>query len=178
MIETIKVTDMHEAASIARSYGHNYTAWISLLDREDSYTCGRIHDDFKRKGVHHEYRYFRDIEYGPLADVEGPQEEDVHHIINFFRTLKSADMSHHVGVNCMAGIARSTATAMVGWMVCGYQPEIALDKVLAVRLCAYPNERILGHYDKIMKANSKEVVKVWKDSKRGQLVINPAWRID
>lgn len=168
MIETIKVTDVHIAKEISGGYhGGNHTAWISTLDPEDEHFMYNIKRKLERRGIFHFGLYFKDMDDGaPEADFEGPCKEDVEKIINFWTGLKSQDRAHHVGVNCYAGIARSTAVAMIGWMIQGYQPEVALDKVLFVRSVAWPNERILRLYDEITGSNAQEVVLKWKAEKR------------
>jgi len=171
MIETIKVTDAHWAKELAGGYTeNNFTAWISTLDPEDENFMYNIKRKLTRRGIFHFGLYFKDMDdYAPQADFEGPCRDDVEKIINFWTGLKNQDKTHHVGVNCYAGIARSTATAMIGWMIQGYQPEVALDKVLHVRPIAWPNERILRFYDEITGSDSRTVVENWKNTQR----INP-----
>lgn len=167
---------MEHALKVARAYDDNYTAWISVMDPEDERDCFNIKRLLGRRNVAHFHRFFRDFDDGE-ADVEfhGPSKEDIELMVNFLRSLKNEDKNHMVGINCTAGISRSSASAMVAWMVQGYQPEIALDKVLLVRPISWPNCRILRFYDEIAGTNSTEVVLDWKKSLKGKLFTNTAW---
>jgi len=170
MITQIKITHLEGALQMARSYDQNYTAWISLLDPEDERDCFNIKRLLGRRNVPHFHRFFRDYEDGEM-DVEfhGPSKDDVISIIEFLQALKKAEKEHFIGVNCRAGIARSSAVAVVAWMVQGFQPEVALEKVLLIRRCAWPNTRILRFYDEIMGTNSYEIVNKWKKQRNGKL---------
>ena len=170
MIEKIIVTDLQEAAAIASSPAayQNYTAWITTVDIDDEAVCLRVAEDFTKRGIPHIYRYFYDIEDGLCVHTKGAQEEDLQIIISFFRTLKHSDKNHVVGINCMAGVARSTAIAIVGWMVQCYQPEVALAKTLAVRRVAWPNLHILQLADKILGTDSFSVISSWRKNTRPQ----------
>lgn len=181
MIYNIKITDMHEASLIADGSGrvdHNYTAWVTLLGRSDQYVCERIKKDFHKKGVIHFHRYFEDIADGPLADSHGPSKEDVEYIIDFFETLKVSSKDHFIGINCYAGVSRSTAAGIIGYMVQGYAPEIAIEKIFNVRRMAQPNQRMLEFYDDIKGTNSQEIISDWNKATKGKLLTNPAWNTD
>jgi predicted protein tyrosine phosphatase len=176
MIETVKITDLDGALQLARSYSQNYTAWISLLDPEDEKDCFNIKRLLGRRDIPHFHRFFRDYDEGEIdVDIHGPSLEDVDLIINFLRTLKNQDQDHFVGINCLAGVSRSSAVGVLAWMIQGFCPEIALDKVLHVRRQAWPNTRILKFYDEIAGTNSYEVVCAWKQENKGKLFTNTAW---
>lgn len=176
MITQVKITHLEGALKMARSYDQNYTAWITTVDPEDEKDCFSIKRLLRRRNVPHFHRFFRDYEDGEY-DVEyhGPMMEDVIAICDFLITLKADQKEHFLGINCLAGIARSTAIGMISWMIQGFCPEIALDKVLLVRKTAWPNTRILRFYDEIYGTNSREVVKEWKNSLKDSLYTNSAW---
>ena len=177
-IQSIKICDVQEAKKCAGGYGgNNYTAWISTLDCEDGRDMYNIHRKFTQRGIPHFYRYFRDADDTcPYAETEGPQREDVEYIINFLTGLKNQDKNHHLGINCFAGIARSSSISLVAWVLCGFCEEVALDKVLAVRGCAWPNERILRLFDEITGKNTRQVVADWKKvPKHYSGIENLAW---
>jgi predicted protein tyrosine phosphatase len=177
MITTVKITSLDEALQKARSYDQNYTAWITTVDPEDEKDCHTIKRLLGRRQVLHFHRFFRDYEDGE-EDVEfhGPKTEDIIAIVDFLKTLKNQEKAHHLGINCLAGVARSTAIGMIAWMVHGYQPEIALDKVLFVRRCAWPNNRILRMYDEIAGTNSFDVVMKWRGEMcKSGVIVNTAW---
>jgi predicted protein tyrosine phosphatase len=173
MIANIKITSLDGALQMARSYDQNYTAWITTVDPEDEKDCFSVKRLLSRRQVPHLHRFFRDFDDGDKnVDIHGPNKIDVEIIINFFKQLKNTDKDHFVGVNCMAGVSRSTAIGMIGWMVQGYQPEIALDKILLVRKIAWPNTRILRFYDEIVGTDSCDVVMKWKgEMSRGGIII-------
>ena len=165
-IETITITDVQDAKKCAGGYGdYNYTSWISMLDVEDERDMYNIHRKFTQRGIPHFYRYFRDADDTcPYAESEGPQLEDIQYIINFLTGLKNQDKNHHLGINCFAGVSRSVACGVVAWVIQGYSEEVALEKVLAVRSCGWPNERILRLFDEITGKNTRKVVSEWKKS--------------
>lgn len=163
MIESIKITDVHVASQIAlNNQDNNYTHWITLMGPSDEHVISRIKESFKDKGVGHFHRYFEDIEDGPYLERHGPNKEDVEHIIELFKNLKNDNISHNVGINCMAGVSRSTAAGIIGWMVNGDCPEIALRKILKIRAFAHPNIHMIKLYDEIMGTKAYEFIKDWK----------------
>jgi len=180
MIETIKVVDLSTAKDIAAGYKDNsFTAWISTLDAEDEQAMYNLKRKFGRRGVKHLGIHFTDSDdYDPHAEMTGPNRHDIEAIVHFFTALKMQDTQHYVGVNCFAGIARSSAVAMIGWMIACYQPEVALGKVLAVRPVAWPNERILRLYDELTGTNSQEFVVNWKAEERRRPVFSPYLNFD
>jgi len=180
MIETIVVTDLSRAKDVSGGYQNDsFTAWISALDAEDEQAMYNLKRKFERRGVKHFGIHFTDSDdYDPHAELTGPDKHDIEAIVRFWTTLKTQDKQHCVGVNCYAGIARSSAIAMIGWMIACYQPEVALDKVLAIRPVAWPNERILRLYDEIAGTNSQEVVVNWKAEERKRPVLSPYLNFD
>lgn len=173
MIANIKITNLEGALQIARSYDQSYTAWITTVDPEDEKDCFSIKRLLGKRKVPHLHSFFRDYEDDEVgAYIHGPHKEQVEEIINFLIKLKKQDQDHCLGINCMAGVSRSTAIGMMAWMVQGYQPEIALDKILLVRKIAWPNTRILRFYDEIMGTNSFNVVMQWKkEMSKGGIIL-------
>lgn len=166
MIRTVKITDLEEAQQMARSYDQNYTAWVTTVDPEDERKCFHIKRLLSRRNVPHFHRFFRDYEDEEIgAEIHGPTKEDILAIAQFLIGLKMQDKDHFVGINCHAGIARSAAIGMMAWMIQGYQPEIALDKIILVRPCVWPNTRILRLYDEIAGTDSCDVVMKWRGEK-------------
>ena len=177
MISTVKITSLDGALQMARSYDQNYTAWITTVDPEDEKDCHTIKRLLGRRKVPHFHRFFRDYEDGEIdVDKHGPSKEDIIEIVDFLKSLKMDTKEHLLGINCMAGVARSTAIGMVAWMIQGYQPEIALDKILLTRKCAWPNNRILRMYDEIAGTESFDVVMKWRgEMTKGGIIVNTAW---
>lgn len=173
MITTVKITHLEGALQMAQSDDQNYTAWITTVDPEDERECYTIKRLLGRRLVPHFHRFFRDYEDGEIGvDEHGPKIEDVSHIVEFLKTLKNEYKEHNLGINCRAGIARSTAIGMIAWMVQGYQPEIALEKILLVQRFAFPNTRILRIYDEIAGTDSFDVVMKWRrEMSKGGIII-------
>ena len=72
------------------------------------------------------------------------------------------DKPHHLGINCFAGISRSTAVGIIALVMSGRTVEQALNEVLKVRQIAWPNIRILGFASEILGKDLKTPVANWK----------------
>ena len=176
MITTVKIMDMAQASAELGSYNNNYTAWISTVDPEDGRFIEETTTLCRRKNIPFFHRYFRDYEDGEVGcDIHGAERSDIEYIINFLKGLKAHEREHHIGINCLAGICRSTAIGMIAWMIAGFNPEVALQRVLTVRSGAWPNERVLRLADEILGTNSQKDVAEFKKNNRQNLFINPAW---
>jgi len=104
-------------------------------------------------------------------EEQGPQLHHVQSIISFIEPLVKDTKEHHLGINCFAGISRSTATGVIAWTMNGLSPSAALNEILEVRREAWPNLRILRLADSILKTNMFETVKKWKDDNKNNIFI-------
>ena len=171
MIKAIQVVDLNRAQSITGGYDHTFTCWISAADPVNRREMNIISSRLAVRGIPHHVRYFLDFDdTAPTADFHGPQIEDIKEIRAVFSELHKSNKEQNIAINCSAGISRSTALAIIGWQEAGFNAEVALDKVLAVRRFAWPNERILRLYDTLAGSSSAETIKAWKAHQKGIIV--------
>lgn len=164
MIGKIKITPLKEAKDIARGAIEGYTAWISTVGIEDEKDCFTIKRLLGRRKIPHFHRFFWDCEDHD-KDVEnyGPQKEDIEKIVEFLIGLKDSKKVHYLGINCYAGMCRSTAVGMMALVLQGYHPEDALDEILHLVPYAAPNVRMLRFFDEITGNETTKVVMRYRD---------------
>lgn len=173
MINEIKITDLSKAESHSFSYDTKYDVWISAVDKQDKRKTDRMKKNFSAKGVSYYVQHFydwsdEDGDQWKHLEPEGPQEKHVKNFINFLSPFVNDDKIHNLGVNCFAGISRSSALAIIALVMSGKTIDNALDYVLAVRPEAWPNLRILNFASKILGKDIKTHVKNWKKQVLGE----------
>lgn len=166
MIREIYIYDIYDSMR-ATDGERRFTAWLSVNDPQDQENIMCVRKKMERQGIIHFSRFFEDV---ITDDKLSPQLADVQAIVDFWKKLKEDPKEHIVGVNCAAGISRSTATAMIGWMMQGFQPEFALQKVVAVRKCAFPNRKILRLFKDISGVCSEQALEDQFSAKKGILL--------
>jgi hypothetical protein len=174
MINKITIHELSEARSI--SYKENnsgYNAWISTVDEEDRHRLSKIKKNFLNKNKN--FKYFSQVFYDwsdedrqPFIiqnlEAMGPRKDQIQNIITFIKSnLVDSPISYNLGINCFAGISRSTAIGVISWVLSGDSPEAALKKILEVRSFAYPNLRILRFASEILGIDIKTPVKNWME---------------
>ena len=176
MIESIIITSLREAKHMPFKVGLLQTHWISLSDPEDEVAIKKLKTRFAQARVKHFSQQFRDWSdedtetyIQDRIHLEGPQERHINNIISFLEPLVSSDTSHHIGINCFAGISRSTAVGIIAWVMQGKSVEEALQSVLKVRPIAWPNLRILQLASARLGKNIMTAVSDWKvkESEKG-----------
>jgi predicted protein tyrosine phosphatase len=170
MINKIKITNLAEAESYSFNPNNNdYDVWISVVGQEDRKQINRMRKNFAEKNVKHFHQFFADwsdedgIEWKHL-EHEAPQKRHTQNIITFLKPFTEDDKSHSLGVNCYAGISRSTAVGIIALVMSGRTIEQALKEILKVRNIAWPNLRILGFASEILEKDIKTHVANWKKS--------------
>jgi len=172
MIESVNIFDLNTAQVVTGGYDHTFTTWITAADPTHQSQAGIITSRLAKRNIPHHIRYFLDQDdTAPMADFDGPTPQDIKYYIDIFSKLHKDTQQHRVAINCSAGISRSTALGIIAWMIAGFDPEIALDKILKVRRYAWPNTRILRLYDQITGANSYKIISTWKKAKSGELLV-------
>jgi predicted protein tyrosine phosphatase len=168
MINKIKITNLSEAESY--SYNKNnieYDIWISVVGDEDRKQINRMRKNFSEKNVKYFNQFFADwsdedgIDWVHLKD-QAPQLRHIQNIITFLKPFTEDDKPHNLGVNCFAGISRSTAVGITALVMSGRTVEQALGEILKVRNIAWPNIRILGFASEILGKDIKTHVINWK----------------
>lgn len=180
MIASLIITDLSTAKHLPYKKELAQNLWISALDPEDKPAVSKMSSRFKRAGVKHFSQYFRDWSDEDAEDyiqkrleIEGPQESHINNIISFLEPFVSSDTLYHLGINCFAGVSRSTAIGIIAWVMQGKSTEEALQAVLEVRPCAWPNLRMLRLASSRLGKNIMTLVADWKtqELKKGIIVI-------
>jgi hypothetical protein len=150
MIESITILPLNEAVHIPFKQPVEYDLWISANDPEDTIKVTKLKGRFHKLGIPHFTQFFRDwsdedpeVFIRNRIDKEGPQVQHINNIISFLELYVKADKKYRLGINCFAGISRSTAIGIIAWVMQGMRPMEALIKILEVRVEAWPNLRML-----------------------------------
>jgi hypothetical protein len=184
MIKKISIYPLSEATSI--SYKENfsgYNAWISATDDHDKRKVQRMRNNFTIG-----YSYFKffsqffydwsdeDCEPYIKGNIEtmGPQKYHIQNIITFIKeNLVDSKYEYNLGINCFAGVSRSTALGIIAWALQGKPPEDALASVLEVRPQAWPNLRILRFAKEITGVDVLSPVEEMVEEKKGKIFVPP-----
>ena len=79
---------------------------------------------------------------------------------------------YDLGINCFAGVSRSTAIGIIAWFMQGKTPKEALEQILKVRYQAWPNLRILRFASDRLGQDLVQPVKIWK-MQEGSYIFQP-----
>jgi predicted protein tyrosine phosphatase len=178
MIKSVTITSLADAAHFSYRPEKKQNLWITTVDLEDRHKVLRIKRNLAQAGIPHFSQYFRDwSDEDPepyivsRIEIEGPKESHVNNIISFLEPYVASDTEYHLGVNCMAGISRSTAIGIIAWVMAGKTPEEALKEILNVRIQAWPNLRILRFASARLGKNIVTPISDWKENCKGLGVI-------
>jgi predicted protein tyrosine phosphatase len=100
-------------------------------------------------------------------EEQGPREQHVNNIISFLQSIVESDKVYNLGINCFAGVSRSTAIGIIAWLIQGKSPQEALEEIIKVRPMAWPNLRILRFASERLKVDLLQPVKEWKKLNSG-----------
>ena len=177
MISKIDIFELDESISLSYKDGDKYNAWISVVDEEDRYRVRRMKNNYysANRGFKLFSQFFYDWSDEDqsafiLRNIEtmGPSKQNIQNIISFIRDeLVNSEKTYNLGINCFAGISRSSAVAIIAWVLSGKNPQEALEEVLNVRPQAWPNLRILRFADEILQTSMHLLVKTWKEKNNG-----------
>ena len=168
MINKVKITNLADAESY--SFNKNktdYDVWISVVGEEDRKQISRMRKNFQEKNVKFFHQFFADwsnedgIAWKHL-EQEAPQLQNIQNIITFLKPFAEDDKPHNLGVNCFAGISRSTAVGIIALVMAGRTKEEALTEIVKDRPEAWPNLRILGFASDILNIDIHGHVSDWK----------------
>lgn len=169
MIHKVKITDLSDAESYSFNKNNkDYNVWISVVDEADKRKVSRMQKNFSEKGVRTFAQFFydwsdEDNHVWAHLQEDGPQKHHVEKIINFIRPFANDDKPHRLGVNCFAGISRSTAVGIIALVMAGRSSDQALTEILKNRPEAWPNLRILKFASEILGVDLYTTVKNWKE---------------
>lgn len=177
MIASIIITSLRKAEDKPFKPDLEQNVWISAVDPEDKNKINKLRTRLKAKGVVHFAQYFRDFSdeddetyIKNTIEEEGPREQHINNIISFLDPFVSGATPYHLGVNCFAGIARSTAIGIIAWVMQGLSPEEALKRILAVRAEAWPNLRMLRFASARLGIDILSTVSDWKTKEKNNLI--------
>jgi predicted protein tyrosine phosphatase len=174
MIASVKIMEMSKALHVPYKEPIEQTVWITTIDPEDKTRADKLHNKFSRRGVKHFSQFFRDWSdedeeqyIKDRLEFEGPREQHINNIISFLDPFVASSAPHHLGVNCFAGMSRSTAIGIIAWVMQGKAPKEALRSILDVRPVAWPNLRMLKFASNRLGVDIFTPVKEWKDEIEG-----------
>jgi predicted protein tyrosine phosphatase len=179
MISKIIITDLSKAQSYAYGHRNEYDIWVSVVDEEDRHKVSKMKRMFDAKGIKHFCRFFYDWSDEDCNDpfikdkIEyiGPQQTDVDNIIKFLSPYVSDDKIHNLGINCFAGVSRSTAVGIIALVMAGKTPQMAFDYVLSIRPQAWPNLRILRFASNKLGFDLTGPVRQWKNDNASKIYL-------
>ena len=181
MIESVIVTDLSKAVDMPFKSELKQNLWLSVVDPEDKNKVDKMRVRFKRKGVSSFAQYFRDWSdedeetyIKSNINEQGPQEQHINNIISFLVSFVDSPNIYNLGINCFAGVSRSTALSIIVWVMQGKTPQEALRSTLDVRPCAWPNLRMLGFASKRLGVDIFTPVKEWKAELNNSIYTDPA----
>ena len=141
MINKIAILDLTKA--ISTSY-HNelkgYNSWITVVDEEDREKVKRLKRNFLK--TQSNFKFFSQFFYDwsdedsdayIQKDIEtlGPQKRHVQNIITFIKEeLVCSPKVYNLGINCFAGVSRSTAIGIIAWILSGKTIEESFQNIL------------------------------------------------
>lgn len=167
------ITDLSTAVSTSFKEGRE-NAWISAVDEGDRNKIRMMKKNFAIRKIPHFAQYFydwsdedNDVYIQKHIEKLGPQEQHVNNIISFIEPLVSSSGVYNLGINCFAGVSRSTAIGIIAWVLQGKTTGEALDEILKVRHQAWPNLRILKFASKRLEIDLVEPIKNWKNLNGG-----------
>jgi len=173
MISSVTITDLSTAVSTSFKEGKE-NVWISAVDEADQKKIRMIKKNFSQKQIPHFAQYFydwsdedNDVYIQKHIDELGPREQHVNNIISFLQPIVESNKVYHLGVNCFAGVSRSTAIGIIAWVMQGKTPTEALNEILKVRPMTWPNLRILRFASSRLGVNLTEPIKNWKNFNGG-----------
>jgi predicted protein tyrosine phosphatase len=178
MIASVTITAANKAYDLPYKLTIPQDLWITVIDPEEEFKVKSLTRRLKEKkhNVKHFAQYFydwSDEDEDPyiVANIEsfGPQVWHINSIISFLHDFVADDASHHLGVNCLAGISRSTAIGVIAWVMQGKPPMEALEEILKVRPEAWPNLRILKFASQRLGVDIYAPIKNWKEKLKSRI---------
>jgi predicted protein tyrosine phosphatase len=175
MINSVIITDLSTAVSTSfKECAQN--AWFSVVDEEDKNKVRMMKKNFKEKNILHFAQYFYDWSdedddpyIQKYLEDKGPREQHVNNIISFIESLVNSSCHYNLGVNCFAGVSRSTAIGIIAWVIQGKTLQEALNEIIKVRRQAWPNLRILRFASSRLNQDLVSPVKQWKEHQNSKL---------
>jgi predicted protein tyrosine phosphatase len=168
MINSIKITDLSTAVSNSFKVIEQ-NAWISTVDEADEKKIRMMRKNFCKKMIPYFAQFFydwsdedEDVYIQKNIEEQGPREQHVNNIISFLQPIVESGKVYNLGINCFAGVSRSTAIGIIAWTMQGKTPHEALEEIIKVRKQAWPNLRMLRFASKRLEKDLTAPVLEWK----------------
>ena len=175
MIAKIKITNLSDAQSYSFNKNNtDYNIWVSAVGEEDRKEINRMRKNFQEKNVKFFHQFFADwsdedgMQWDHLKQ-DAPQKYHIQNIITFLKPFTEDNFPHKLGVNCFAGISRSTAIGIIALVMSGRTVENALTELLKARPEAWPNLRVLRFGSEILNIDLESTVSNWKKNSMDHL---------
>jgi predicted protein tyrosine phosphatase len=169
MIVSLLITDLCSAENYAYSHSTKYNLWISVNDPEDAERLQQMQRKLADKKTKHHYQLFYDWceeDRDPYIQKNlhqlGPQPHQIEALIKILQESHSDPNPYHLGINCFAGVSRSSAVGLIALVITGKSPQEALTEICRLRPQAWPNLRVLRLASPLLKQNIAEPVASWK----------------
>ncbi len=178
MLNSVIITDLTKAVKMSYKSILDQNLWVTAIDPVEDEKVLRMHNRMRRQGAGcHREIFFDWCDSDPdpyvVANIEtmGPQQEHINRIVTVLHTYITGTQQIDLGVNCYAGVSRSTAIGMIAWCIAGKDPEDALKRILTVRYQAWPNLRMLKLADNKLRdlgydSHMYDYVLEWKKGQR------------
>ena len=177
MINKITITDLDGVKKIAKGLTQSdHNVWISALDTDDQKDAEELRNLFNGRGIDYHVEFFYDFDdvdcseqYAEKFKSKAPNKKHIANFIDFLKPYVDSKDYLNIGVNCFAGISRSTALAIMAWVMSGISTREALENVLQERWVAWPNLRILRLASELLGIDMVSPVKDWKKECEGKI---------
>lgn len=171
MIHTLIITDLCCAENYAYSHASDYNLWVSVNDPEDADRLRKMQKKLAARKVDHVYQLFYDWceeDQDPYIQKNleqlGPQRHHIEFLVKTLQERHKDPLPYRLGINCYAGVSRSSAVGIIALVIAGQSPQEALKEIRRIRPQAWPNLRILRLASSLLKQNLAEPVAAWKKS--------------
>jgi predicted protein tyrosine phosphatase len=175
MIEEVLITDLSTAVSTSFK-DCKQNAWLCVVDDEDAKKVRILRNNFKKAGKMFFSKLFydwsdedKDLFIVKNIETLGPTKESIQSILRYLHSLQESSKPFYLGINCYAGISRSTALGIAALVISGKTPKMALDYILSIRPFASPNLRILRLVSEILNQDLETPVQEYKKAKENKL---------
>lgn len=174
MINKITITDLDGVKKIAKGLTQSdHNVWISALDSDDQKDAEELSNLFNGRGIDYHVEFFYDFDDSDCSEEKyesrAPNKKHIANFIDFLKPYVDSKDYLNIGVNCFAGISRSTALAIMAWVMSGISTREALENVLQERWMAWPNLRILRFASELLGIDMVNPVKNWKKECEGKI---------
>jgi len=178
MIIDIDVLSLSKATQIINGIQDTkHNAWITTVDKEDKPDIDILYRRNQSRKIPHCIRFFEDVyEESTLFKYNqqgGPTQEDIDVIVVFIKNLISSKNTYNLGINCYAGVSRSSAVSLIARILNGEEAIDAISNAYKNNFQMWPNMRILRLAEKYIGKDLTREVEKWKKQHENELALPP-----